>query len=562
MRKIHRLPQHLIAKIAAGEVIERPAFAVKELIENSLDAKATRVEVEIEESGMRRITVLDNGEGMTKDDLEICFLPHTTSKLKGDEELQRIKTLGFRGEALSSIAAVSHMTLITRTGKDIGGRIIQIRGGIVEDSAPVGSPIGTIVTVEGIFYSVPARKKFLKSAQTEFRHISEMMSRFALIHPQVHFILRHNKKTVFDFPPKNDLRERIRLLLGPTIFDQLLKINYEDGQIHIEGYIGKPQAALKQNLKQYIYVNTRHVTDKMISLSVKEAFGSLLPSSHTPVFILHLTVPYDFVDVNIHPRKEQISFINHKQVFDIVKAAVLQTLSENNITFQLAKFKQEYSAKISETTAAAGIELKHTVLPWNRKDQVTALEKETFEQLYQTYILAITEEQIFFIDQHAAHERILYERFLQEFTDQQMKQHTLKEPITLHLSLSEAQTVEEYFDILQNAGFILENFSGNSYLLRSIPKGYEGRGIEKIIRELLAELATDKTLKTVDIYSERMLAFLSCRAAIKAEDPLDKKQMKNLFVTLMKTSNNETCPHGRPTMTILSREDLNKLFRR
>lgn len=562
MKKIHRLPPPLVAKIAAGEVIERPAYAVKELIENAIDAQATFIEVQIEESGLRRITVTDNGVGMSREDLEICFLPHTTSKLRPDDDLTAIRSLGFRGEALSAIAAVSHMTIITRTPKDIGGRIIQIRGGIVEDSAPIGAPIGTSVTAEGLFYSVPARKKFLKSAPTELRHITEIVSHFALMYPQVQFQLKHNRKSLFDLPTAGETAERIRVMLGTSFYEHLLPLSHEEGTVTLRGFIGKPQIASKLNQKQYIFVNNRSVTDRMVQLAVREAFGSLLPSAATPVFILHLTLPHEAVDVNIHPRKEKVTFLNSDLVFQAIKLAVTKTLQEHNITFQLAKFQQETSARLGETRSPAATTLKETVLPWHRTDAIKISPQATVTQLHQTYIVTADEQHIYFIDQHAAHERILFETFRQQFHEKKQEKQVLTAPVTLSLGTGEKQLLKEYAEQFAelHIGFTLREDGEVS--ITTIPAVFHGRNIERILKDMLADLAETGTIGAADEPSSRMLKFLSCRAAVKAGDVLTETQMRDLVQKLEQCTEKTTCPHGRPTTISLPLKELHHEFHR
>lgn len=564
MRKIYSLSESLISKISAGEVIERPAYVVKELVENAIDAGADVITIHIEESGLRRITVIDNGEGMSKEDLQECFKPHTTSKIQSIEQLTGIKTLGFRGEALASIAAISNMSIKSRTSDAIGGTVVALRLGEVEHIAPVGTPVGTIVTVDSLFHSVPARKRFLKSEKTEFRHITEIIMYYALMYPHVHFILTHNKKTVFDLPKKADILERIKLLLGITLFENLIPFHFNDSYITLQGFLGKPQIASKLGQKQYIFVNNRYVVDKMISLAVKEAYGSLLPAVNTPVFILHLLLPHEVVDVNVHPRKEQVSFINSRIIFDAIKQAVTQTLAEHNLTFNLAQFKQEISAKKAETQSFSGMLLKETVLPWNRNVFGDILEKSSMLQIHNTYILTLTQDGMILIDQHAAHERILYEQFIKAFEKQRKRKeiYQLEKPLTLHLSLSEVQVFEEYSEVFTQLGFEIEHFQGTSFVIRSAPVLFKGRNIEKVIRDMLDDLTTDMGLKTVDTKSQRMLAFLSCRSAVMAGEPLTKKVWKDLLEKLQKTENNATCPHGRPTKIAITLNELHTLFKR
>lgn len=562
MKTIHKLAPHIISKIAAGEVIERPAYAVKELIENAIDANANRIEVHIEESGLGKITVIDNGKGMSKEDLELCFLPHTTSKIKDEEELMGIKTLGFRGEALSSIAAISHLTLKSRTADNPAGTIVEIENGILETLAPIGMPPGTIVTVEHIFHTIPARKKFLKSAQTEFRHITDVVIHAALSFSQINFVLTHNNKTILDLPKKGASEDRVKVLFGESIFEHLLPIASEDGHIIISGFIGKPQVAAKQNLRQYVFVNNRFVTDKIISLAIREAYGTLLPASSTPIFKLDIQIPYELVDVNVHPRKEQVTYVNAKSIFDAVKLAVSQTLSEHNLTFNLAKFKYESSAKIGETQSLSGKLLKETVLPWNREDSIQLSKQSPVIQIHSTYLLALTRNGVLLIDQHAAHERILYEQFLQTFEKKKKEHFQLSKPITLHLSVSESQILEEYRSFFLKLGFDIEHFQGSSFVIRSIPVLYKGRNIEKIIRDMIDDLLNETGLKTIDSKTQRMLAFLSCHAAVKAGDSLTKEQAAKLVTQIQITKNNTTCPHGRPTQIEMPITMLDKMFKR
>lgn len=563
MSKIIQLPESVISKISAGEVIERPAYAVKELIENSIDAGATVIEISVEEAGLRRIIVQDNGEGMSREDLEMSFLPHTTSKLKDETELVGIKTLGFRGEALSSIAAISTLTIRSRVKNQPGGTEIVVRGGEVEHIAPIGTPVGTIVTVDNLFLSVPARKKFLKSEKTEFRLITDIVTNFALSYPHIHFVLTHNKKVVLDLPASKNNLERIRHLLGPMIYDQLIPVSYEEGFISLSGFIGRPQIANKQNRQQFIFVNNRLVTDRMISLSVKESFGTLLPAANTPVFLLHVKLPPEIVDVNIHPRKEQISFLNSQHIFDAIKNSVVETLNNHNLTFKLAKFKQENSSRLGETTSFSGELLKSTVLPWDRGETIPVKPTSKLLQLHQTYIFSSTREGIVLIDQHAAHERILYEQFVQAFDKKKKEKqiYDLSNSVKLNLSLNESQILEEHLDYFKDIGFAIDHFQGTNFVIRTAPIVFKGRNIGKILKDLLTDLENEE-VKTIDLRSQRMLAFLSCRAAVKAGDVLTERQMKDITKTLEQTMNNSTCPHGRPTRIQITIEELNKMFKR
>jgi DNA mismatch repair protein MutL len=553
MTKIVKLPQEIINKIAAGEVIERPAYAVKELIENAIDANASVIEIHIEDSGLKKISIIDNGDGMEREDLELSFLPHTTSKLTSDE-FNNIKTLGFRGEALASIAAISTVTIKSRTKDSVSGTEIILQNGKIEKISPVGMPVGTVVTINNLFSSVPARKKFLKSQQTEFRYITEIVSHFTIIYPAIHFLFTHNKKTVFDLPKKNT-EDRFISILGNDFVKNAISFNYEDGYIKLSGFLGKPFIASTFNNKQFIFVNKRIVTDKLISLAVKESFSTLLPASNTPVFLLHISLPFEFVDVNVHPRKETVAFANPKLLFDTIKLSVSQTLTENNLNFNLAKYKNEIGRK-NETQTISATLLKESVLQHYKNVSIF--------QLYNLYILTITKEGIILIDQHAAHERILFEKFNKEFLKEKNKKQMVRlpKPIQISFTVIEKQLLEEYIHEFKKIGFLLENFSGNTFLIRSIPTIFKGRNIEKIIKDILVNLLEFSEIKSIDSVTQRILAFLSCRAAVKRGDKLEEKQCKEILNQLAKTKNNATCPHGRPTQTYISIEELNKLFKR
>jgi DNA mismatch repair protein MutL len=564
MRTIFSLPQDVIAKIAAGEVIERPSYAVKELIENAIDAKADVIQINVEEAGLKRITVIDNGNGMTEEDLEICFLPHTTSKLREEHQLESIRTLGFRGEALSSIAAISQMTIQSRTREAAGGVAIRLRGHKVEEIVPIGTPVGTIVTVDDLFQSVPARKKFLKSPQTEFRHITDIVINFALAYPYIHFVLTHNKKPILDLPQKQNLLERLKVLLGLSLFEQLIPVAFAEGYLEITGFVGKPQVAGKANQKQFLFVNNRLVTDRIISLAVKEAFGSLLPATSTPVFLLHLTLPAEVVDINIHPRKENVAFLTSSEVFASVKQAVMQTLEEHNLTFRLAKFKHDTSARLGETTSFSGALLKEVVLPWDRTAPGELATDAPAIQLHQTYLLAPTRDGLLLVDQHAAHERILYEQFVKAFDKEKKHKQSreLNKPQTIQFSLTEAQILEEHASLFADLGFVIEPFQGTSFNVRAVPTVFTGRNIEKILKDMIADLSQESGIKTIDTSTQRMLKFLACRAAVKAGDPLTQTQIKQILKNLEATPNNTNCPHGRPTQIAVTLGELQRMFKR
>lgn len=559
---IKKLPSDVISKIAAGEVIERPAYVVKELVENSIDSQADTITLSVEGHGLEQITVTDNGIGMSRLDVQLCFLPHTTSKLSSLDDLHHVASFGFRGEALSSIAHIATLLIQTRRKEDIGGTLVVIKNGKLDELSSTGSSKGTRISVTDLFSTIPARKKFLKSDKTEFRLIGEIYASYVLSHPNIHFIFKHNDKVVFDFPKNDTLQRRVSYFFG-SLSTELLPLRCTENNMEISGFIGKPQVASRNN-KQHIFVNNRYVRDQIISLSVKEAFGTLLPSSFLPVFMLSISLPVEMTDVNIHPRKEQIAFFNQKLLFDTVKQAVTDVLNENNLTFKMAKFKRETSAKISESDSSAGFHLKQDVL----SDHLTSLgnvkRRMTFTQINHTYICFAVPDGLALIDQHAAHERILFEEFTTMYKQKKRTSETvsLLTEKKILFSFSDSQIFEEYESYFKELGFSFEHLKGTGIIVRKIPALFKGRNIEKIIEDIIAELRQDISLSPIDKRSEKMLRFLSCKAAVKAGDPLHPKQMKELVIRLEKSENNTTCPHGRPTTIIITHTDFDKMFKR
>lgn len=563
MRKILPLTPDVIAKIAAGEVIERPVYAVKELVENALDAKADTITIHIEESGLRRIIVVDNGDGMSKEDLAECFKLHTTSKVSSVDHLSHISTLGFRGEALASIAAISNMMIRSRTKKSVAGTQVELKNGKVENLVPVGMPQGTNVTVSNLFHSVPARKKFLKSAQTEFRHIVSLITNVALANPEVHFTLTHNKKTIFDLPQTTNVLERIKLLLGTKLFSNLLPFSYKDNYVTISGFLAKPQEKTYSANKQFLFINKRKVTDKQISLSVKDAYGTLIDPKSLPVFILFITLPYEFVDVNVHPRKEFVRFADTKLLIETVNKAVAEALTKNNLTFY---DDTAFGFGLSDsklTQSFAGRIMKENQIPWDIRPRNEIGNFSEIIQVHNLYLMTQTKFGIALIDQHAAHERILYEQFLEAFKNEkkQSPQYHLPKAAVLEFSISETALLKEHDALFKSLGFELEPFTKNSYLLTAVPLLFQDRKPTELIMEMLADLEVEKT-RDVDKTSAKMIAYLACRAAIKAGESLTKKQAKDLVEKLELTNNNATCPHGRPTKIVIDINQLHKMFKR
>ncbi|HSA83415.1 MAG TPA: DNA mismatch repair endonuclease MutL [Patescibacteria group bacterium] len=562
--KIRQLPPNIIAKIAAGEVIERPAYAVKELIENSIDAQATRIVIHLEEAGLKKITVTDNGIGMSLKDLMESFKLHTTSKLTTIDDLNHIASLGFRGEALASIAAISNLYIQSRIKKSVGGSFVDISEGKIVDSGSIGMPQGTTVIVSHLFYTVPARKKFLKSQQTEFRHILGILSHSVLSHPEISFVLTHNKKTIFDLPQTTNFRERLAILFGEKIITNLLPVFYQDTLITISGFIGTPQASTIGTKKQFLFVNRRSITDKLFSSVIKDSYETLLMKKTQPVFFLSLSLPFEQVDVNVHPRKEHVRFVDSTTISMVLHKAIAQTLAENNVTFY-----DETSFGISLgdreiTQSYTGRVLKEQTIPWDIRVRDANVTGKEIVQMHNTYLMTQSRFGMLLVDQHAAHERILYEQFLEAFKQKKKNQpqFQLPKPLLIDLSFSDGQLMLEHLPLFADLGFTIEQFKDNTFLVQAIPMLFQDRNIAELVSEMLADLFEERNLKDIDVLSQKLIAYLACRAAVKAGESLTKKQAKDLIEKLEMTNNNATCPHGRPTKMIIDINQLHRMFRR
>lgn len=559
MANIVQIPPHIVSRIAAGEVIERPVYAVKELIENALDAQATAITVQIESGGLKKIVVTDNGIGMNKTDLLESFKPHTTSKLV-DDSLQGIETLGFRGEALASIAAVSDMYIQSRTNEDTVGVQVVLKAGTVTKIAPVGMPFGTSITVENIFYPVPARKKFLKSERTEFRHIVELVSEYAMSFPDVRFLLLHNNRIILDVPHNQTSIHRLEALLKKTIVSQLLPVSAEDSYITIGGYIAHPQLSTPTQSKQYIFINNRVVKDRFISSAIKQEFGTLLAKTQHPIFILDIQMPYEMVDVNVHPRKEQVSVVNHESLIQFIRSAVSNTLEHNNLSFSVPR-EIPYSSRRGSTDSEDAQLLREAQELWSVKDPVALSDLDSIYQIHNTYLVLQTKSGLVLVDQHAAHERILYEQIMSTYTKEVQDIYVLKKPILLDLTVRDSEIIKEYLPYFLQSGFeIKEDKSRLS--LYSIPRLFNKRDVNQLVVEIADRLGEVGSFTSVDGITDMMIAYLACRGAIKAGEKLTKDEAKRLLEKLENTPHNATCPHGRPTKISLSLQNLHKWFRR
>ncbi|HSX39260.1 MAG TPA: DNA mismatch repair endonuclease MutL [Candidatus Saccharimonadales bacterium] len=560
MPKIKLLPPNIISKTAAGEVVERPASVVKELIENALDAGASQVQIEIENGGLDFIQVMDNGEGMDEFDILESFKHHTTSKVFNEEDLLRIASFGFRGEALSSVASVSKLTIQSRTASDILGNRVDIAGGVLVQMAPTGMHVGTMLTVRDLFYNTPARKKFLKTTQTEYRNILDVVVNVAMCFNEVGFTLINDDRAVLDLPRFQTQQERVRALLSEPISSQLLPFDYEINHFKVRGFVSKPQLSSINRSHQYIFVNNRFISNDVISSAAKDAYGSLLEPRAHPVLILFLQLPHELVDVNVHPRKEEVSFYDDSTIFDVIKSSVQKVLESNELTYTTDYLGNDLDAD-KRALPFLFNHLKENVNPWQTYQ---AEESSEILQIHKLYLVSQTKKGILLIDQHAAHERILFEQFLEVY--EKMADNgdslTLDTPLVFDLSVPDAELLEENFEILSKLGFAVEEFGVCTFKLSAIPKVLSGASGIDLINDVIADLQVGKKPSNINEKSIRTISYLSCRGAIKSGEYLAPQERKDLLEKLAKTKTNYTCPHGRPVKIEISMSDLEKMFKR
>lgn len=584
--KIRILDPVVANKIAAGEVVERPASVVKELVENAIDAGATRLDIEIEEGGKRLIRVVDNGCGMSQEDAILALQRHATSKISAAEDLYHIHTLGFRGEALPSIAAVSQMTLTTREAEASAGVQIVIEGGIVSDFKPVGCPPGTAIEVRNLFFNTPARLKFLKTSNTEIGHIIDHLSRFSLFYHQISFRLRHNSHDVLVAPATDEMRHALVTIYGKEVAREMIPLELAAGTVRIYGYIGKPTLARSNRNFQAFFVNGRSVQSRVLQHALYEGYHTLLLSGRHPIAVVVLEIDPQLVDVNVHPAKAEVRFTRDWEVHNLLQRAVREALEQAQLvgsrgvrTEHLAEPAvpspaplnpepeaerppapvsppvQDFSAQRGE---AGGLkaelpEENDTRLP----QRITPL-----AQIKNSYILAETDEGLLIIDQHAAHERILYEQMQARRGSERMRSQLLVIPFTLQCSPREARAVEEHLTALQELGFQIEPFGRDAFLVRGIPLPLAKQRYEQILRDLIDELVATATVQGLSRHQDDLLRLMSCKAAIKAGEALAPQEIDALLGQLRQATMPFACNHGRPTMIRITEEELERLFKR
>jgi len=569
MGEIKELDLSLINKIAAGEVIERPASVVKELIENSLDAGAKKIEVHIEEGGIKSITVQDNGSGMSREDLPISVKRHTTSKINTIDDLYNIKTLGFRGEALSSIAAVSFLTITSKRNDAPIGHQIHIENGQMENILPVMCKDGTRIEVRQLFNNVPVRKKYLRGTETEWRRIQKIIIAYSLANTNVSFSLFNNGKEELTTQNDNEMNT-IASLFGHEIAKQLISVGYENKGINLTGYISKPTYARKTKSHQYLFVNGRNIQNYTITKAIYKAHDTLLFGDKHPIAILNISISPKEIDVNIHPTKAEIKFIDEQEIFRTVYNGIKKTLYENDILhgaymqeknyFEKNPFYEFGSIKFQKA-------LKQTILEGETKDEVLFSSRKTdrkfkiLGRVHGTYIIAETDEGILLVDQHAAHEKILYEKFKKELENKDIKKQDLLKPVIIEATKEQEDLILQSINLLSELGFNLEQFGPRTFRLTTLPSVFGRTQPKEMLYNLIDELEEGEAETLEKIKQERII-MRSCKSAIKAHDNLEMDEVITLLNELQSLEQPFTCPHGRPTMIHYSIYDLEKLFMR
>lgn len=664
MGNIVLLDEHTINKIAAGEVVDRPASIVKELVENSIDAKATKITVEIRNGGVSQIKITDNGIGFKSDDVELAFERHATSKIRKEEDLQTIKSMGFRGEALASIAAISKVCLISKNIEEDVGMKAVVEAGKVISMEPSAALQGTMIEIRDVFYNVPARFKFLKKDFTEASYIEDVITRMALAHPEVSFKYINNSKTIIQTSGKGDLKGTIYDIFGREIYENVIPVNYEYENIKVSGMIGKPVVSRSTRMHQFTFINTRYIKDKIINTAIDKACLQKYAIGKFTFIVLNLDMNPSIVDVNVHPSKLEVKFENESKVFDAVYHAIKNALEEdatknspfttirdskiehekqaepqikpiiqpnihvenvdksadilpksnvavqnevkNDIKDSSLKVEEKVVEKIPEinnvdnssSNNATKLEIAEEVfVPYVAEKEVPAIfnadnsEKKvevvedgakqlekvniTIEDdkqkedifykyignVFDTYIIIQIKDKMYIIDQHAAHERLLYEKIKKDYFSKNPSVQMLLLPIVVELAAKEKQVVEENLDMFKNAGFDMEEFGENVYKISGVPNiGYD-MDYKSVFTDMVDDLlGASKTWSGSK--EERFIATLACKAAVKGKMKLSKEEQTSLIDGMIKLENPFNCPHGRPTAIIMSNYEIERKFLR
>jgi DNA mismatch repair protein MutL len=577
MPRIKVLPDSVAQKIAAGEVVERPVSVVKELVENALDAQATEIRVELQEGGKKLIRVQDNGSGMSQEDAVLSFHRHATSKISSEEDLERISTLGFRGEALASISAVSRVVLKTCDGQTERGYQVEREGEKLIRFSEIAFPRGTLVEVRDLFFNLPARKKFLRAERSELSLIVSYLTQVALAYPEVKFYLANNNREIINCPAVLSLRDRVYQLFGKKMTEGLMEVDFEDGAYRIYGLSSRPFAGRLDRQHQFFFVNRRPIKDRMLAAALAQAYRGILEKDRNPEAFIFLQVPYDQVDVNVHPAKAEVRFREPQIVYQIILRGVEIAARQESLIkpIMLGEEEEKESAEqtASERAGDTGVEsgalafsfsdLKESEPGKIREDVSgesfkTRAEFEIIGQYLNAYLVVTREDGLYIIDQHNAHERVLFEKFSELARSGQRAAKQMLFPAVINLSASQRLNYEELREELESFGFRLEEMGGNSLALKEYPAVFKEEEAEQILLSVLEEQKGEK-FKDRRL---RMLATMACKAAVKAGQRLSVSEMEFLVRELFQTTNPGLCPHGRPVVIKIDRSKIEKTLGR
>lgn len=643
MAKIQLLDQKTIDNIAAGEVIERPASVVKELVENAVDAKANAVTVEIKDGGMTLIRVTDNGIGIPKDQVKTAFLRHATSKIRSVEDLLSVSSLGFRGEALSSISAVAQVELVTKTAESFSGVSYKIYGGEEEAFDDIGAPDGTTFLVKNLFYNTPARRKFLKSATTEAGYVEQMMVHIALSHPEISFKFIHNNKNKIYTSGNGKVKDIIYHIYGRDVAGALIPLEAQNEDVKVTGFVAKPYVSRGNRNYESYFINGRYIKSSIIYKAIEEGYRTFTMKHRYPFVCLDFKIDQELLDVNVHPTKMEIRFRNGREIYELVVDAVRAALLQKDLVqdvlretpkkkelpktkevkkpepFEVNRRKEEVqkvdqqgqgvqqqvekqrqavqqqiekpshpvkktltaseSSKNTKKPTYAGLnyntqkkefpQYKTDELSSNqmtlREDPVFSVQarpdRKILGQLFKTYWLIEYEDQLFIMDQHAAHEKVNYERLMKNFKEKEIYSQRLEPPMVVTVSMTEAEALIRYKDAFAGLGFTIESFGGNEYCIREVPANLYGIGERDLFMELLDAVSQENgTLDTEVIASK--IATMACKMSIKGNQRVSLMEVEHLLDELMKLENPYQCPHGRPTIIKMSKYEIDKKFKR
>jgi len=617
MPEIHQLPRAVINKIAAGEVIERPASVVKELMENSVDAGATRIDVLVEIGGSQLIRVADNGCGISQEQLELAVASHATSKILDADDLFHVDTLGFRGEALASIAEISQFQLRSRTKEADAGAELEVVGGEKRPLAPCGTPPGTTIEVRNLFYNTPVRRKFLRTTQTEMGHVAEAFTRIALAHPQIHFSLKHNQKQLHDLPPVEHWSKRIEHFFGQELAENLFWVESEADGIKLSGYVANPTFSRSHNRMQYLFLNGRHIRDRSLQHALREAYRGLLLTGRQPIAFLSLDMPAEAVDVNVHPTKLEVRFRDSRQLYSQLLGTIRNMFLATDLTAQvdpvdtgqqgpeatmdpnrlsqhrqqLVDWTQGETSRLNPgpgnslhkldgiTASSAWRASTPTELAAALKPSLMAGSQPTEEcveptsqtqpqgtslgmQVHNRYLVAEHESGIMIIDQHALHERVLYEQLREKIASDALEVQRLLVPEAVNLTAAEAAAVMESRDELATLGIEVEPFGGDTVLVVAYPAMLGKISPAEILRQVVEQLvAENRPPERRDLIDE-LLHSMACKAAVKAGDSLSLDEVVSLLLQRHLCQDAHHCPHGRPTALVFTKEELDRRFKR